>query len=119
MKKKLLLALLLAIQCAFAQTLSYDSSFASNGKYNITGSNNYYWNRIIQNSDNSIYFTYAKDNPSLGSLECVISKLNANGTVDASFGNNGETIINNYFSGVQSELKKTNRWQNSRYVFLH
>lgn len=106
MKKKLLLALLLAAQTTFGQILSYDSSFASNGKYTVTGSNNYYWNRITQNSDNSIYFTYAKDNPSLGSAECVISKLNANGTADTSFGNNGETIINNYFSGVQSELKK-------------
>ncbi|GAA4152087.1 hypothetical protein GCM10022217_06580 [Chryseobacterium ginsenosidimutans] len=106
MTKNLFLILLLAVQTAFAQILSYDNSFASNGKYTITGSNNYYWNRIVQNSDNSIYFTYAKDNPSLGSPECVVSKLNANGTVDTSFGNNGETIINNYFSGVQSELKK-------------
>jgi uncharacterized delta-60 repeat protein len=106
MRKLLFLVLLTVVHSAFAQILSYDNSFASNGKYTVTGSDNYYWNRIIQNSDNSIYFTYAKDNPSLGSAECVISKLNANGTVDTSFGNNGETIINNYFSAVQSELKK-------------
>ncbi|WP_308005256.1 T9SS type A sorting domain-containing protein [uncultured Chryseobacterium sp.] len=106
MRKLLFLVLLTVVHLTFAQILSYDSSFASNGKYTVTGSNNYYWNRIIQNSDNSIYFTYAKDNPSLGAPECVVSKLNANGTVDISFGNNGETIISNYFSGEQSELKK-------------
>ncbi|MGK6343783.1 T9SS type A sorting domain-containing protein [Chryseobacterium sp. DT-3] len=105
MTKNLFLVLLLAVQTAFAQILSYDNSFASNGKYTFTGAN-YYETRIVQNSDNSIYFTYAKNNPSLGSPECAVSKLNANGTVDISFGNNGETIINNYFSAVQSELKK-------------
>jgi hypothetical protein len=69
-----------------------NNSFASNGKYTVTGSNNYYEIRIIKNSDNSIYFTYAKDNPSLGSPECVVSKLNVNGTIDTSFGNNGKFI---------------------------
>lgn len=105
MTKKLFLVLLLAAQAAFGQILSYDNSFASNGKYTLTSAN-YYETRIVQNSDNSIYFTYAKDNPSLAGPECAISKLNANGTVDTSFGNNGETIISNYFSAVQSELKK-------------
>lgn len=105
MIKNLFLVLLFAVQTTFAQILSYDNSFASNGKYNFTGAN-YYETRILQNSDNSIYFTYSKDNPSLTSPECVVSKLTANGTVDTSFGNNGETVINNYFSAIQSELKK-------------
>jgi hypothetical protein len=35
-----------------------------------------------------------------------ISKLNSNGTVDSSFGNNGETVISNYFTPVDSQLTK-------------
>ncbi|MDH6252762.1 putative delta-60 repeat protein [Chryseobacterium sp. H1D6B] len=107
MKKKLLLAFILIIQNVCAQIVSYDNSFASTGKYTVTASiNTSYRKKIIKNTDGSIYFTYARDNASLGSPECVISKLNPNGTLDSSFGNNGETVISNYYAGVDSQLTK-------------
>jgi hypothetical protein len=55
-------------------------------------------------------FYLRKDNPSLGAPECVVSKLNANRNSGYIFGNNGETIISNYFSGEQSELKQMEKF---------
>lgn len=106
MIKNLLLPCILMIQSVSAQIVSYDNNFASNGKYAITGSDNNYKTKIIKNSDNSVYFTYARENSSPGTPECVISKLNSNGTVDSSFGNNGEIVISNYFTPVDSQLTK-------------
>ncbi|MDN3694537.1 T9SS type A sorting domain-containing protein [Chryseobacterium tructae] len=106
MIKNLLLPCILMIQSVSAQIISYDNSFASNGKYTIAGSNTSYNTKIVQNPDKSFYFTYAKDNSSSNIAECVISKLNANGTVDSSFGNNGETIISNYYTAVDSQLTR-------------
>ncbi|WP_185117627.1 T9SS type A sorting domain-containing protein [Chryseobacterium sp. PMSZPI] len=106
MIKNLLLPCILMVQSVSAQIVSYDNSFASNGKYAITGSNNNYKTKLVKNSDKSVYFTYARDNSSLGSPECVISKLKSNGTVDSSFGSNGETVISNYFTPVDSQLTK-------------
>ncbi|WP_160139310.1 T9SS type A sorting domain-containing protein [Chryseobacterium sp. c4a] len=106
MIKHLLLPCILMIQSVSAQITSYDTSFASNGKYTITGSNTSYNTKIVQNPDKSLYFTYAKNNSSSNNAECVISKLNANGTVDSSFGNNGETIISNYYTAVDSQLTR-------------
>ncbi|MCS3529785.1 T9SS type A sorting domain-containing protein [Chryseobacterium sp. JUb7] len=107
MKKNLFLVLLFVVQSAFAQIVSYDNTFASNGKYTVTASiNTSYRKRIVQNTDGSIYFTYARENASLNSPECVISKLTPAGALDSSFGNNGETIISNYYAGVDSFLTK-------------
>jgi hypothetical protein len=62
MKKNLFFGLLLAVQSTFAQIISKDPSFASNGNYSMpatpNGMNNYYISRMIQNSDGSIYFSY-------------------------------------------------------------
>ncbi|PWN63653.1 hypothetical protein C1631_022040 [Chryseobacterium phosphatilyticum] len=106
MIKKLFLSCILMIQSVSAQIVSYDASFGSNGKHTIMGANNSYRTKIVKNSDESMYFTYARDNSSLGSPISVISKLNANGTVDSSFGNNGETLINDYYTPVDSQLTK-------------
>lgn len=93
-------------QSFYAQIISYDNNFASNGKFAIHNANNSYKARIVQNTDQSIYFTYAKDDATMGSPIYVLSKLHPNGTVDTSFGNNGETVINNYFAGVDSQLTR-------------
>lgn len=106
MKKNLLIAFILMAQSFYAQIVSYDNSFASNGKFVITAANNSYRSRIIQNADGSVYLTYAKDDASQGSPIYVLSKLHPNGAVDTSFGNNGETMINNYFAGIDSQLTK-------------
>lgn len=107
MKKKLLFAFILIIQNAYAQIVSYDNTFASSGKYTLTTAvNSNYQTKILQNADKSIYFTYARDNASLGSPECVISKLTPSGILDTSFGNNGETIISNSYAGGDSQLTK-------------
>ncbi|MET3038485.1 T9SS type A sorting domain-containing protein [Chryseobacterium sp. NRRL B-14859] len=106
MIKNLLLLCILIIQSVSAQIVSYDNGFASNGRHAITGGNNSYRTKIVQNPDKSIYFTYARDNSPLNISECVVSKLNANGIVDSSFGNNGETIISGYYTPVDSQLTR-------------
>lgn len=106
MTKNLLIAFILMAQSFYSQIVSYDNSFALNGKFTIPAANNFYRSRIAQNADGSIYFTYAKDDASQGSPIYVLSKLHPNGTLDTSFGNNGETIISNYFAGVDSQLTK-------------
>lgn len=88
MKKKLLLALLLAVQTTFAQIISKDPTFASNGKHAISNnsiSNSY---QMIQDSNGGIYFTYNID-VSPGITYGYVSKLTANGILDPTFGNNG------------------------------
>ncbi|MCQ9639999.1 T9SS type A sorting domain-containing protein [Chryseobacterium sp. WG14] len=105
MKKSLFLVLILIIQSVYSQIISYDNSFAVNGKYAIAaGTNASYPTKILQHTDENIYFTYARDNAVLSSPECVVSKLNPNGTLDSAFGNNGETVISNYFAGIDSQL---------------
>lgn len=107
MKKSLLLAFILIIQSVCSQIISYDNSFSLNGKYTITANpDSNYRTKIVQNTDESMYFTYARDNTVLGSPEYVISKLTSNGTLDSSFGNNGEIVISNYYAGVDSRLTK-------------
>lgn len=60
---------------------------------------------MVQNPDGSIYFTYNKNNSSTEGLEkSFLSKLNANGIVDTSFGINGELQLP-YFNN-DSQLKK-------------
>ncbi|GEN70498.1 T9SS type A sorting domain-containing protein [Chryseobacterium lathyri] len=103
MKKILLLGLLMVIQSVSAQIISYDSSFALNGKYLIPTASSSSNTQIIQNTDGSIYFTYLKDNIS-GNPETALSKLTPSGIVDLSFGNNGETIIP--YNSYDTQLKK-------------
>ncbi|MBP2619265.1 T9SS type A sorting domain-containing protein [Chryseobacterium jejuense] len=102
MKKNLLLVTLVT-QGISAQITSYDNSFAFNGKYTIAEASNSYYNNIVQHSDGSLYFTYIKES---ATTEVVLSRLNANGTVDTSFGFNGEVSIPYISSGYPSTLKK-------------
>ncbi|MDQ0065814.1 T9SS type A sorting domain-containing protein [Chryseobacterium lathyri] len=102
MKKILLLGLLMVIQSVSAQVISKDNSFASSGKFTISGNNNY-WSRMIQNSDGSIYFIYNKINSS-GIEKSFLSKLTANGIIDTSFGTNGELELP--YISADSQLKK-------------
>lgn len=90
-------------QMVSAQITSYDNSFASNGKYTIAGASDSYYTNILQHSDGSLYFTYVKENMT---TEVVLSKLHINGTVDTSFGVNGEVSIPYVSSGYPSTLKK-------------
>lgn len=103
MIKNLLLPCILMIQSVSAQIVSYDNSFASSGRYTI-GGNNIYRTGIAQNPDQSIYFTYSRNGSSPATPEYIISKLNANGTIDSSFGNNGETIISDYYTAANSQV---------------
>ncbi|MEJ5106884.1 T9SS type A sorting domain-containing protein [Chryseobacterium sp. MYb328] len=104
MIKKLLLPCILMIQSVSAQIVSYDNSFASSGRYAITNNNNIYRTGIVQNPDKSIYFTYTRSSSSPAGPEYIVSKLNANGTIDSSFGNNGETIIPDYYTAAYSQI---------------
>ncbi|PQA96905.1 hypothetical protein B0A69_02235 [Chryseobacterium shigense] len=98
MIKNLFLVLLLAVQTSFAQIISKDFSFASNGEYLIpfnissTGYYNYpdSWS-MVQSSDNSIYVTYSTGDVSLTTVprESFVLKLTPGGVVNQSFGTNG------------------------------
>lgn len=98
--KKILLLAILVIQNISAQIVSKDNLFASNGIYSTT---NYdAWSKMAQNSDGSIYFTYTKNNGTTPSPS-FLSKLNANGSVDSTFGNNGEIQLP--YTSNDSQLK--------------
>jgi uncharacterized delta-60 repeat protein len=94
------------IQSVSAQIISYDNSFASNGKHTITGGNDIYRTGMIQNPDKSLYFTYSRNNSTSANPLYIVSKLKANGTIDSSFGNNGETIISDYYTAAYSNLTR-------------
>ncbi|CAH0282958.1 T9SS type A sorting domain-containing protein [Chryseobacterium sp. Bi04] len=102
MTKKLFLVLLLAVQTAFAQIISKDPTFASNGIYTMSGNNA--WSRMIQNPDGSIYFTYNTHNSNTGIEKSFLSKLSPGGIIDTSFGINGELQLP--YSATDSQLKK-------------
>ncbi|SDJ68029.1 T9SS type A sorting domain-containing protein [Chryseobacterium jejuense] len=102
MKKNLLLVTLVT-QAISAQITSYDNNFASHGKYTIAEASSSHYNNIVQNSDGSLYFTYIKQS---AATEVVLSKLNPNGTVDTSFGLNGEVSTSYASSGFPITLKK-------------
>ncbi|KXH79647.1 T9SS type A sorting domain-containing protein [Chryseobacterium kwangjuense] len=107
MKKNLLLVLLSAVQISFAQITSKDNTFASNGIHTIASTNNTVaWSRMVQNPDGSIYFTYNRNNSSTGGLEkSFLSKLNVNGTVDHTFGTNGELQLPYFTDDSQVKLQ--------------
>ncbi|CAH0282929.1 T9SS type A sorting domain-containing protein [Chryseobacterium sp. WG14] len=88
MTKKLFFVLLLAVQAAFAQIITKDPTFASNGVAEIPSysiSNSY---QMVQNSNGEIYFTYNVD-VATGVTHGFVSKLTPDGALDQSFGNNG------------------------------
>ncbi|BAP30281.1 uncharacterized protein CHSO_1244 [Chryseobacterium sp. StRB126] len=88
MTKNLFIALLLVAQTAFAQIISKDPSFASNGVADIPSNsitNNY---QMVQNANGDIYYTYNVD-VATGVTHGFVTKLSSNGTPDPTFGNNG------------------------------
>lgn len=101
--KKILFLTILAIQNIAAQIISYDNSFASNGKFTITNASNQHYINLTATTDGSLYFTYAKES-NIGTT--FLSKLNTNGTIDSSFGNSGEVSIPYFSPGFPSILKK-------------
>ncbi|SMC82061.1 T9SS type A sorting domain-containing protein [Chryseobacterium sp. YR221] len=88
MTKKLFLVLLLAVQTAFAQIISKDPTFASNGIYNMGNGVYYAWS-MAQDSSGRIYSSYTSPN----TLESFLFRLTANGALDPSFGSNGMTQL--------------------------
>ncbi|MGE8537078.1 MAG: T9SS type A sorting domain-containing protein [Chryseobacterium sp.] len=98
--KKILLLAILVIQNISAQIVSKDNLFASNGIYSTP---NYdAWSKMVQNSDGNIYFTYTK-NTGMTPSPSFLSKLTATGTIDTTFGNNGEIQLP--YTSNDSQLK--------------
>lgn len=89
--KFILLAIIAFANLTFAQILTKDASFATNGVYTAPFPSNQlnFFSGHAQSTDGSIYFTYSPT-----STTTVLSKLTSNGTLDTSFGNNGELILN-------------------------
>ncbi|RXM50207.1 MULTISPECIES: T9SS type A sorting domain-containing protein [unclassified Chryseobacterium] len=102
MTKNLFLVLLFAVQTAFAQIISKDPSFATNGKYPMPG--NLTWS-MAQNPGGEIYFSYNTSISSspLNVTGSYVSKLTPNGTVDTNFGVNGTVQLpnNSYLNEVK------------------
>lgn len=89
--KNLFLILLFGVQTTFAQIISKDASFASNGIFTLSG--NLTWS-TVQTPDGQMYFTHNMNNyPGLNVTESYLSKLTANGTLDQTFGNNGKVQL--------------------------
>lgn len=121
MTKKLFLVLLLAVQTAFAQIISKDPTFASNGVAEIPSysmSNSY---QMVQNSNGEIYFTYNVD-VATGVTHGFVSKLTPNGLMDQSFGNNGtvklasEPFMNQIKLQADGKLLIFGLWGNAQIV---
>ncbi|HBV16068.1 T9SS type A sorting domain-containing protein [Chryseobacterium carnipullorum] len=98
MTKNLFLVLLLAVQTAFAQIISKDPTFASNGIYDY-GNGVYYTWSMAQDSAGRIYSSYSAPNTN----ESFLIRLAPNGMLDPTFGNNG-TIQLPYYT-LQNQLK--------------
>lgn len=97
--KFILLAISAFANLTFAQILTKDALFATNGVYTSTasyspGSPYDYFTGHAQSADGSIYFTYTST-PTITATTTVLSKLTSNGILDTSFGNNGELVFNN------------------------
>lgn len=99
MKKQLFLLLLLAVQTAFAQIISKDLSFASNGVSNVANYT-YAWT-MAQDSNGSIYSSYSIPN----GTETFVYKLTANGVLDSNFGNNGKIKLPYYTYQCQLKMQ--------------
>lgn len=98
MIKNLFLVLLLAVQTAFAQIISKDPTFASNGIYNY-GNGMYYTWSMAQDSAGRTYSSYSDPNNS----KSFLFRLTTNGTLDPTFGNNGTIQLPHYT--LQNQLK--------------
>lgn len=102
MTKNLFLVLLFAVQAAFAQIISKDPGFATNGKYTMPG--NLTWS-MAQNPGSEIYFSHNTSISSspLNVTGTYVSKLTANGVLDTNFGVNGTVQLpnNSYLNEVK------------------
>ena len=101
MKKILLLGCILAIQSIYAQIISKDPSFASNGVFTMPGNFTF---SMIQDPGGSIYFTHNVNTyPGINVTESYVSKLTSNGIPDTAFGTNGTVQLpyNNYLNEVK------------------
>lgn len=102
MIKNLLLLLLLTTQTVFAQIISKDPNFATNGKYPMPG--NLTWS-MAQNPGGEIYFSHntSVSSSPLNVTGTYLSKLTANGISDTNFGVNGSVQLpnNSYLNEVK------------------
>lgn len=89
MRKKLLLVFILVTQSSFAQIISKDPTFASNGIYNIqTGS--FYLGELTETNSPVFYHSFDSN-----TNQVIISKATSyNGSLDSSFGINGQLALN-------------------------
>lgn len=94
MKKIYFLLLTIITLNVFSQNLTLDTSFGNNGIF-LMNENSKLWDvsNIIENADGSIILSTARINGT-NPVENVVLKLNANGTIDTSFGTNGYQVIN-------------------------
>jgi len=101
MKKILLLGCILAIQSIYAQIISKDPSFASNGIFTMPGNLTF---SMVQDPGGSIYFTHNVNTyPGINVTESYLSKLTSNGIPDTAFGTNGTVQLpyNSYLNEVK------------------
>ncbi|MDR6547851.1 putative delta-60 repeat protein [Chryseobacterium rhizosphaerae] len=96
MKKKLLFVFILITQTSFAQIISKDPTFASNGIYTLPAGNSYlgtgssYAGELTAATSSVFYKSY---DPSLNQL--IISKATGySGPLDLTFGTNGKIVLN-------------------------
>ncbi|MFP8892603.1 T9SS type A sorting domain-containing protein [Chryseobacterium sp. EZn1] len=89
MKKKLLFVLTFVAQTFFAQIISKDPSFATNGIYNLpTGSS--YLGELTETTNAVFYQSFDSNTNQL-----IISKATSyNGSLDVAFGTNGKVALN-------------------------
>ncbi|UWX58929.1 T9SS type A sorting domain-containing protein [Chryseobacterium oranimense] len=99
MIKNLFFVLLLAAQTVFAQIISKDPSFASNGVSNVANYT-YAWT-MAQGSNGSIYSSYSIPNGN----ETFVYKLTANGVLDSTFGSNGKIQLPYYTYQCQLKMQ--------------
>ncbi|WP_426478637.1 T9SS type A sorting domain-containing protein [Chryseobacterium sp. CBSDS_008] len=103
MKKQLLLVLTLAAQTSFAQIISKDPAFASNGIYNIQTENSYL-GELTETTDAVFYQSFDSNTNQL-----IISKVTSyNGYLDLTFGTNGKTTLNYASDALVGFIRHTN-----------
>lgn len=94
MKKKILCVLVFTVQTFFAQIISKDPAFASNGIYNIPVGSSYLGE--LTETSNAVFYQSFNSNTN----QITISKNTSyNGSLDLSFGTNGKVTFNNYAQG--------------------
>ncbi|SDJ67950.1 T9SS type A sorting domain-containing protein [Chryseobacterium jejuense] len=101
MTKNLFIVLLLVAQTAFAQIISKDPNFATNGKYPMPG--NLTWS-MVQNPNGETYFTHNTNaSTPINVTATYVSKLTTNGILDTTFGVNGTAQLpnNSYLNEVK------------------